>query len=280
MRRLGSKLGIVGLSILCAQTVGAAESGTAVPDTPLAAGSSAPPPEVRPGPKYPGIPQKPVNFREPPRVYAAVPTNDWTIQVEKQLMDEDPKLAGKAAARLAQKLNAALAVLPEATRANLKKLPIFLMYGPEAKGGGRDNGFEYHQLSAPDCYESLDPRWGNGIVAYSAANYVWQSELWALKLPLHELAHAYHLGQWPEDKEEIVRAYENAMSRKLYRNVRTDQDETLEKAYALENPMEYFAELSCMYFVGCDYPPRNRKELQAYDPEGYAMIRELWGIKE
>ncbi len=267
-----------GLVILCAGVAGAAEAGVAVTNLPAGAGSTALPVEARLPPKYPGIWQKPVNYREPPREYETVSTNGWTIEVEKQLMSEDPELAGKAVARLSLKLNEALAALPEASRANLRKLKVFLMYGPKAKGGGRDNGTEYYQKDAPDCYQTLDPRWGNSLVIYSAENYVWQSDLWALKLSLHELAHAHHLVQWPEDRVEIVQAYEHAMSRKLYRNVRDDQGKTHAKAYAIQNPIEYFAELSCMYFAGCDYPPRNRKELKAYDPEGYAMIQKLWGI--
>jgi hypothetical protein len=247
---------------------------------PAAVVPAAKPEKPGSGPLYQGVKQKPVNFREPAREYKAVPIKGWTIQVEKQLIDEEPDLAKKAVERLAENFNEALALFPEASRDRLKKLPLFLMYGPKSKGDGRDNGFEYFQARAPECYNTLDTRWGNSIVAYCAANYVWQSKLWALKLPIHEMAHAYHLGQWAENYPAIVQAYENAMKRNLYRNVRTDQKETKEKAYAIQNPMEYFAELSCMYFAGCDYSPRNRKELEAYDPEGYAMIRELWGIKE
>jgi hypothetical protein len=280
MKRSVAKSVAVGLLLGCARTAGADESGVAVTPPPPGVQATAIPDETLPPPKYAGIPQKPVNYREPRREYASVAANDWTIEVEKQLLTEEPELAGKAVARLAQNLNAALAVLPEASRGKLKKVKIFLMYGPKAKGDGRDNGFEYHQRSAPDCYRTLDPRWGNGIVAYSAENYVWQSDLWALKLPLHELAHAYHLDQWQEDRAEIVKAYENARQRKLYRHLQDEAGSMIDKAYAIENPIEYFAELSCMYFAGCDYAPHNRKELEAYDPEGCAMIRELWGIKQ
>jgi hypothetical protein len=280
LKRSVAKSLVVGLLLLCARNTDAAESGVAETDPQVVADPNKIPVKARTGPKYLGVQQKPVNYRDPRREYTSVPAAGWTIQVEAQALSEEPEPTGKAVARLAQKLNEALAALPEASRANLKKLQIFLMYGPKAKGGGRDNGCEYFQQRAPDCYQTLDQRWGNSIVIYSAANYEWQSELWALKLPLHELAHAHHLGQWPEDRVEIVRAYDNAVNRKLYSNVRNDQGHTIDKAYALENPIEYFAELSCMFFVRCDYAPSNRKELEAYDPEGCAMIRELWGIKE
>lgn len=267
--------------VLLGRIVAVAEEQEAPPKDPATEEASAPKAEpARPAPKYRGIKQKFVNYREPEREYEEVPAEGWTIQVEKQLVTEEPELAAKAAARFGKKLNEALAAFPEGSHAHLKKVKIFLMYGSKAKGGGRDSGFEYFQPHAPDCYKTLDPRWGNSIVAYSAANYVWQSELWALKLPVHEMAHAWHLGQWPEDREEIVRAYDHAMEKELYRNVHTDQGEDRKQAYAIQNPLEYFAELSCMYFAECDYSPRNRRDLEAYDPDGYAMIRQLWGVKD
>ena len=276
--RTGCKLLACGWMVLGARAFGAGDADTAA-GVPAGSGSRA----VAAGhlpPKFPGIPRKSIDFREPQREYEPVESNGWTIRVEKQLQSENPELAGKAVERLSKNLNESLALFPEHSRALLMKVNVFLMYGPKAKGGGRDNGAEYFQKRAPDSYKDLDPRWGHGLVVYSAENYVWQSELWALKLPLHELAHAYHLSQWPEDRAEICKAYDNAVKLKLYLNVRDDHDKTIKKAYAVHNPIEYFAELSCMYFSGCNYSPRNRKELAAYDPEGYAMIRELWGIKE
>jgi hypothetical protein len=66
----------------------------------------------------------------------------------------------------------------------------------------------------------------------------------------------------------------------LYHGVKNDKGTTVEKAYAATNQLEYFAELSCMYFVGCNYQPFNRRELQAYDPVGYAMIEKMWELKK
>jgi len=229
-------------------------------------------------PKFQGIPQKPVNYRVPPREYVTSATNGWRLELEKQLTVDEPALAAKAAARLAANLNAALAALPAACRDKLRRHQVFLLYGPKAKHDGRDNGAEYFQPSAPACYTNLDVRWGGSIVVYCAANYVWQTDLWALKLILHELAHAYHLEQWPEDQADICRAFTNALQHRLYCNVQDNRGKLHARAYALQNPMEYFAELTCMYFAACNYPPHDRRELQAYDPEGYALIRKLWAV--
>ena len=63
-----------------------------------------------------------------------------------------------------------------------------------------------------------------------------------------------------------------------YQVVRGEDKDTHVPNYAAQNHLEYFAELSAMYFGGANYFPRDRAGLKAYDPEGYAIIRKLWGI--
>ena len=222
--------------------------------------------------------QKPVNYALPPREYKTIHAGVWTIQVEKQLITEDHDLANKALARLKKKLTEALKALPPSSHARLKKLPIYLLYGQKSAGGGRDNGLEYYQKSAPDYDKQLDPHWRSCIVIYSAENYVQISDLWALKAVVHELAHAHQLEQWPEDQSDIYQAWKHATQFGLYHGVRDNQGKTMEKAYAAVNSLEYFAELSCMYFARCNYQPFEREELKTYDPVGYAMIEKMWGL--
>jgi hypothetical protein len=230
----------------------------------------------------PGAPApKPVvNFREPQRTYQTVPLGQWTVMVEQQLQADDPDLAKRALARLEGKLGVMLAALPGPARARLQKLPIFLMYGPKAKDGGYDNGAEYFQKSAPEHNNCLDPRWKNCVVIYCAKNYVQQSELWSLKLLVHEFAHAHHLEQWPEKQPDILQAWNHAVECGLYRQEKDGKGKIFNPGYATRNQLEYFAELSCMYFAGCNYPPCNREELKTYDPTGYDMIEKMWGLKK
>lgn len=229
---------------------------------------------------YEAIQQKPVNYRQPPREYRVFSTNGWTIEVEKQLLTDNQRIADKAVSRLARKLNEVVEMLPAASRKRIVNRRIFLMYGPKAKNDGRDNGAEYFQPHAAAHFKDIDLRWGGNVAVYCAENYARLSELWSTKVLVHELAHAYHLEQWPEDQPDICRAYKDAMDHKLYHNIKDRKGKTHETVYAVQNPLEYFAELSCMYFGGCDYPPYNRKELKAYDPEGYAMIQKMWNVKD
>lgn len=151
------------------------------------------------------------------------------------------------------------------------------MYGPKAHGGGKSNGLEYFQKTAPQYHPELDSRWGDAIVVYSAPNYTRISDLWAQKALMHELAHAYQLEQWPEHQPDIQQAWENARDSGLYHNVKdVETGKSIPNAYALVNQLEYFAEVTCMYFARCNYQPSDREQLKAYDPVGYAMIRKLW----
>jgi hypothetical protein len=229
-------------------------------------------------PPRPQAPQSvEVDYRRTQRKYVAVKRGDMNVWIEKQLKDETPDVVSRALDRLRAKRTEALAVLPKRARDRLVKVPFFLMYGPKAEGGGRNNGLDYFQKNAPDFHQKLDRRWRDAIVVYCAQNYLDITDLWARKALFHEFAHAYQLEQWPEKQPDILRAWENARNKDLYRDVLdVETKNRLERAYALTNQLEYFAELSCMYFVGCNYEPSGRNQLKDYDPVGYKMIRKMW----
>ena len=48
------------------------------------------------------------------------------------------------------------------------------------------------------------------------------------------------------------------------------------KGYATTDRMEYFAELSEAYFGKNDFFPFTREELKTHDPEGFAVMNEVW----
>lgn len=70
-------------------------------------------------------------------------------------------------------------------------------------------------------------------------------------------------------------AYKKADAGTLYESV----DHVVggkQRAYALENRREYFAELSEAYFGKNDIYPFTRSDLKCYDPEGYRVVEMLW----
>jgi len=222
-------------------------------------------------------PAKIVNYRVPERAYVVTNLSGWTVHLEQELVEDQPELADKARRRLAEKLQEVLFLLPSQTHPRLKRLPVFLLLGEEATKGGRDNGAEYFQKRAPNYWNWIDPRWGSALVIYSARNYVWLSDEWAVRLLIHEMSHAWHLEQWPEAQEDILAAWKHAQTNHLYLNVKAVNGTVVTRAYALDNQLEYFAELSCAYFWRGEYEPFDQKALQNYDPVGVAMLRKIWG---
>jgi hypothetical protein len=221
-----------------------------------------------------------IDFRVPRREYVAVKVGAHSFQVEKSLQTADKPLAKKAMDRLVKNADSALEAFPKQAADGLRTLRYFLMHGPNARGGGKTNGLEYIQSKAPPFHPELDPRWADSMVVYCAHNYVELSDLWAKKAVAHEYGHAYQLRNWPEDQPDIMRAYKNAMQQGLYRKVKDVNGKILDAPYATTNQLEYFAELTSMYFVGCDYQPFDRSELKKYDPAGYAMIERFWRAGE
>ena len=103
---------------------------------------------------------------------------------------------------------------------------------------------------------------------------------------LHELAHAYHFRFLPDGfaNQEIAATYERAKASKSYDRVERHngqgRDSTHEKAYAMTDPMEYFAETSEAFFSRNDFFPFTRDELQTHDPKMCALLKKLWGAPE
>ena len=62
----------------------------------------------------------------------------------------------------------------------------------------------------------------------------------------------------------------------LYTDVIDHKNRVIASAYALKNPLEYFAELSAARFVGINYHPFDKDGLAQYDPMGYRMVETLW----
>ncbi len=246
---------------------------------PLAAAAQSAAAETRPRePVRSFASAREVNYREPARAYVVTNAHGWTVRLDRELTEAQPALAREALTRLDAKLADVLHRLPAGSHPLLRRLPIFLLLGEESKAGGRDNGAEYFQRQAPDFFPLTDPHWGSSLVIYSARNYVQLSEEWAVRVLLHEFAHAWQLEQWPEKQADIQAAYDHAMSQGLYRGVKDVNGDPVTKAYAAENQLEYFAELSGAYFLRGEYEPFDRVALRAYDPEGCAMIEKLWGV--
>ncbi len=216
------------------------------------------------------------NYRIPQRQYQLA-HSDWTIYLEKSLSEGDKKLADKALHKLERNLKEIFSILPTKPAVELRSLKFYLMWGKYSPSGGRSSGMAYFRQGEPDNYAYLDPRWQHVIVIYSARNLMYLDTLWTKKALMHELAHAWHITNWSDKYEPIYSAYLNAKSKGLYRNVKDYKGKIIPQAYAIKNQLEYFAELSAIYFVGGNYMPFNRSKLYEYDRVGNKVICDLWG---
>lgn len=200
----------------------------------------------------------------------------WNIYVEKNLKDGDIALYNSSLKKLNETLDFAFSVMPNNARVRLSNLKIFLLWGEASPRGGRKSGMSYIRKGEPDNHSHLDKRWEHSLIIYSAENFVYLNELWSRKAIFHELAHAWHIINWPERHPAIFDAWESAKASQRFLNVRDIEGRLIKSAYARKNQLEYFAELSAMYFAGGNYYPYDKAGLRQYDPAGYEMIEKLW----
>ncbi|BBB69853.1 hypothetical protein UNDYM_5600 [Undibacterium sp. YM2] len=218
------------------------------------------------------------NFSSPRRSYQTI-AGDWKILVEQDMAAADPKLTTAASNKLQQALTEILGKLPTASHQHVKSLNFYLMWGEKSPKGGEKSGMRAVKRVDPLRLPLYDPAWKDAVIIYSATNLMSLDELWTKKALTHEISHSWHLRDWPAKHPEITDIWEAAKRASLYKNVETYKGKTLATAYALTNEREYFAELSAMYFVGGDYQPYDKAGLKNYDPLGYRMVEQYWGLR-
>jgi Mlc titration factor MtfA (ptsG expression regulator) len=102
---------------------------------------------------------------------------------------------------------------------------------------------------------------------------------------LHELAHAYHDRFLPQGfaNPEVKAACEKARAGGKYDRVErwhgNGKPNTFERAYAMTNPQEFFAENTEAFFSRNDYFPFTREELKRHDPDTFKLLEKLWNLR-
>lgn len=216
-------------------------------------------------------------FADP--VYETRTISGWTVHVRQELLKKDTKVATSKALRLLKKqLDEIVRDVPPGAVAELRKVPLW--FSPEYVG------------DIPRAAYHPDPGWlkENGRNTAMAKGVEFTNvrifERETARMPnfaLHELAHAYHDRVLPGGfgNAEIAAAFEKAKMQGKYDNVERrfgDGRNSKEKAYAMTNPMEYFAEVTEAYFSTNDFYPFTRKQLEKHDPEVVGLLKKLWGV--
>jgi hypothetical protein len=210
---------------------------------------------------------------EPTTNYSVQSVEGWSVYVNKRLLNEDKALGRMVLDCLRVKLYDINRIVPKAALDALHEIPIWLeaaskdvvcaCYHP-SRGWLEAHGFNPEKAR---CVEIGNPR-----------NFL----KWTLHQPsmvLHELAHGYHHRVLEYGNPDIRKAFDAARKSGrydsvLYYNGRKD------RAYAMNNDQEYFAELTEAFFGTNDMYPFVRAEIMIHDPLMYETLEKVWGEKE
>jgi hypothetical protein len=172
---------------------------------------------------------------------------------------------------LKSQLAAIVRTMPVDRLAALRRVWIWVEWEKQKNGAA-----EFHPSAEWLRSHGYNPEKAGHIELSNTRHFVeWSrsAQPWML---LHELAHAYHHLVLGEDCKAIEAAYTRAVDAKLYESVAYCGGGK-QKAYALTNAKEYFAELSEAYFGRNDFYPFVRSDLKKHDPQGYRLMERIWG---
>ena len=211
------------------------------------------------GPKY-----------EPTSNYIRRDIEGWTVYVNHRLLEDQKDLGRRTLRLLRVKLYDINRAVPPKALEKLHQIPIWL----ELKHP-RHPCACYHPDKGWLIANDFNPeKTGSVEIANAAAFLKWTRE--QPSMVLHELTHGYHhrfLGGY--DNPEIAAAYQRAKQSKSYESV-LHWDGRMARAYAMNNPQEYFAELTEAWFGTNDFYPFVRAEVVKHDPEAAKLLRKLW----
>lgn len=218
----------------------------------------------------------PDNDEKPPFVptsdYTTQTLNGWTVHVNKHLLDDRADLGRDALRLLDVMLFEIERAVPDPALSEIRKVPIWL---------GLDDGHapcaEYHPSRSWLVENGFNPDKARGVEIGNAARFLDWSRTQPSML-LHELAHAYHDRVLGFDDPDIRAAFHRARDSDLYTSVLHAHGKS-QRAYALTDPQEFFAESSEAYFGTNDFYPFVRAELRQHDPETAKLLEELWNHK-
>lgn len=199
----------------------------------------------------------------------------WTASISHELLGKEPELTAKALELLTRQLQEIVRVVPAKAVAELRKVPLWI--NPEYPKSRP--GAEYHPGAGWLKDNGRDPVMEKAVEFTNVR--IFEAETRRMpNFALHELSHAYHDRVLGFDQPEIIATFEKAKAAGKYDKVQRQDSEgrkRLDKAYAMTNHKEYFAECSEAFFTRNDFFPFTREELKAHDPEMFALLEKLWG---
>ncbi len=200
----------------------------------------------------------------------------WKLSIHPRLIESEPAKTERAIQLLKQQLQEIETRLPERVVRELRKVPLW--FSPLYPGIGASA--EYHPGAGWLQSHGRDPKMAKGIEFTNIEIFEEESR----RMPnfaLHELAHAYHDRVLDRgfDNPRIKEQFAKAKASGTYEQVERQDakgNRRLDRAYAMTNPQEYFAESTEAYFSRNDFYPFDREELKRHDPEMFQLLGELF----
>ena len=205
----------------------------------------------------------------PTSSYEKMKVREFTVYVHKDLIEKEPGLAEDCLDLLDNKILDVKRAFPASVYSKLQSVPIWLeLNNPQRRGA---------------CYHP-SPRWlaNNGYNPDKVRSVEFANARdflrWSKDQPyvlLHELTHAYHHQVLGYDYAPIKEAFKSARDAGIYDKVLRVSG-SYDKAYAITNEQEYFAECSEAFFGVNDFYPFVRGELKQHDPKMYELLKKIW----
>ena len=213
---------------------------------------------------------------EKPPIPTAHTTRDiegWTVRVDDRLLHGDGAAIGERAIKLlTARLVAITIVVPEKALTKLRAINIELdldyadlriaQYHPDA-GWLKAHGYSETLAKCvhiPAAEQFLSP--------FENHRMPW--------VVLHELSHGYHDQVLGFGEPRIAAAWMKFCDSGKYQSVLTSPGPVREH-YGLNNPKEFFAEMTEAYFGSNDFYPFVTGELKQAEPEIFTLMAEIWG---
>lgn len=202
----------------------------------------------------------------------------WNVHINSNLLTNNADTTAAALKLLSAQLDNIVGVMPPAAIVELRKVPLWI--SPEYSGI-RPRA-EYHASPNWLRENGRDPRMAKGVEFTNIRIFEAENRRMPM-LALHELAHAYHDRVLGNQHPEIKAAYEAAKASGKYDLVEqrsADGRSRKTRAYAMNNPQEYFAESTEAFFGRNDFFPFTREELKETDPQMCALLEKLWSTPQ
>ncbi len=205
----------------------------------------------------------------PTTKYATTRLVGWSVRVNRELLTTQSELGSNALQLLSLKLREITNAVPPRACEALRKVPIWL---------GVDDGHapcaEYHPSKQWLAGHGYNPDKAKCVEIGNARKFITWSRTHPAMI-LHELSHAYHDQVLGFTNERITETFARAKASGSYESVGHADGKT-KRAYALNDPQEYFAEATEAFFGTNDFYPFTRDELKRHDPTLFELLDELW----